>query len=141
MAAAVVAVPMIILVIIGDLLWINFLAIPVAFIGGAVVSVAIMSRAGVDLDEAGIHPLLPGSLRRLHVPWHLITDIRAERRGTKTVPVVYIASQKVWRLRVPYDSSLLGGDPQFDKKICTMRNMWETYHSWRRDLSGIRSCS
>ncbi|HZE39234.1 MAG TPA: hypothetical protein VE172_10525 [Stackebrandtia sp.] len=133
LVAVVVAIPVVLLAARGVLLWIEVALVPVVAVAGALLATPLARRGGIDLDEVGVHPVLPGAVRREYAPWHRIKDIRAERRGTRTVPVIYLDSGKTWRLRVPYDGPLLGGDPHFDEKVCTLRQLWETYHSWQKD--------
>jgi hypothetical protein len=132
LTSAVVAVPVAVRFVGGNLMSAELIAVPLAFVAGALVSAPLLRRGGVDVDETGIHPVLPGAARRDHAAWQQIIDIRAERRGARTVPVVYMKSGRAWRLRVPYDGPLLGRDPHFDEKLCTLRNMWDTYKSWQR---------
>lgn len=132
LTAAVVAVPVLILWTRGGLVWAEVLLLPVACVAGALLAAPLLRRGGVDVDETGVHPVVPGPTRRDYAPWHHIVDIRAERRGARTVPVIYLDSGRSWRLRVPYDGILLSRDPHFDEKLSTIRNMWETY---RRDFT------
>lgn len=134
LTAAVVAVPVAVLWINGGLVWTEVLLLPVACVAGALLAGPLLRRGGIDVDELGVHPVVPGPTRREYAPWHAIVDIRAERRGARTVPVIYLDGGRSWRLRVPYDGIALGGDPHFDEKLSTIRNMWETY---RRDVNGF----
>lgn len=111
--------------------WWELAAVPAAFAVGMAFTLPLVRRGGVDLDEFGVRPVLSGPARRECAPWQDIVDIRAERRGSRTVPVIYLESGKVWRLRVPYDGGFLGRDPLFDQKLGTMRNMWDNYRNWR----------
>ncbi|MCH7230982.1 hypothetical protein L0U85_08980 [Glycomyces sp. L485] len=93
-------------------------------------------RAGVVLDEHGIHPIVqpavsPKADRYAH--WTRVGDIRAERRRGRTVPVVYLLddAQQPWRLRAPYSGRGMAADPELDEKIFVMRSLWETYKSGR----------
>ncbi|MGH8794985.1 MAG: hypothetical protein ACRDXX_20380 [Stackebrandtia sp.] len=128
---AVIAAAATVLVTAGDVPGLELLAVPAAFVAGAAVAFPLVRRGGVDLDESGVRPVIPGPARRECASWQDIVELRAERRGARTVPVIYLDSGKVWRLRTPYDGVLLGGDPHFDEKVCTMRNMWETYRNWQ----------
>lgn len=132
LTAVVVAVPVVILWIQGGLVWVEVLLLPVACVAGALLAAPLLRRGGVDVDETGVHPVIPGPARREYAPWHDIVDIRAERRGARTVPVIYLDGGRSWRLRVPYDGVVLGRDPHFDEKLSTVRNMWETF---RRDIT------
>lgn len=133
LTAVVVAIPVVVLWARGELVWWEVLLLPVGCVAGALLAAPLLRRGGIDVDESGVHPVIPGPARREFAPWHHINDIRAERRGARTVPVIYLDGDRSWRLRVPYDGVLLGGDPHFDEKLCTIRNMWETHHTWQRD--------
>lgn len=132
MTAAVVAVPVAVLWLFGSLTWHEALLLPAACLIGALVAAPLLRRGGVEVDERGLRPILPGPARRRGVDWHQIRDIRAERRGARTVPVVHRDGGRSWRLRVPYDGPLLSRDPRFDEKLYTIRSVWETY---RRDVT------
>ncbi|THV38632.1 hypothetical protein [Glycomyces buryatensis] len=82
-------------------------------------------KLGVVVDDEGIHPFeSPRS-----VPWTQVADIRAERRGTRAVPVVYLTGPAggTWRLRAPYSGRALAVDEQLDEKIFVMRTLWEVH--------------
>ncbi|WP_100444605.1 hypothetical protein [Glycomyces xiaoerkulensis] len=102
-------------------------------IGLAVVALAVLvalrgaRRVGVVLDRSGVHPIAGRPDR--YARWTRITDIRAERRGGRTVPVVYLhdPAQPPWRLRAPYSGRALAADDELDMKIFVMRSLWESY--------------
>lgn len=96
------------------------------------LSLPMTRRGGIVADGTGIRPSRRVSPHQM-AAWHSITDVRAERRACRTVPVVYLESGHTWRLRVPYDGVLLGADPRFDEKLCAIRNMWDAYRLWRRN--------
>jgi hypothetical protein len=95
---------------------------------GAAGGLARGPRVGVDVDDVGLHrrPPAPPGL----VDWTEIVDIRAERRGARTVVAVYLDSGVVSRLPAPYHGRWLGADPQFEWKLFTLRNLWATHRSW-----------
>ncbi|GAA4898391.1 hypothetical protein LX16_0942 [Stackebrandtia albiflava] len=97
---------------------------------GAVFAATHAVRGGIVLDETGVRPTGARSWR-MRAEWHLVTEIRAERRGCRTVPVVYLASGRTWRLPAPYDAGLLERDTRFDQKLCVIRNLWVTHRSRR----------
>jgi hypothetical protein len=96
--------------------------------GGAFAGLAYGRDSGVDADDLGIHlvPARPGGL----VPWQRVVDLRAERRGARTVVAVYAESGSVTRLRAPYDGQLLASDPEFERKLFMLRNLWETHRTF-----------
>ncbi|MDA1366787.1 hypothetical protein [Glycomyces algeriensis] len=87
---------------------------------------------GVVLDERGIHPLKAVASQKhteRFAAWTDIADIRAERRASRTVPVVYLLDpeQKPWRLQAPYSGRVLSTDDELDEKIFVMRSIWDAY--------------
>ncbi|HET6213797.1 MAG TPA: hypothetical protein VFE14_13115 [Micromonosporaceae bacterium] len=99
---------------------------------GAVLGAATGRDAGVDADDLGLHrvPGYPPAWPPPLAPWGRIADIRAERRRSRTGVVVYLDTGVVQRLAAPYDGPLLSHDPQFESKLFTLRNLWETHRSW-----------
>lgn len=105
----------------------TFLVVPI-MVALVFVAVAGVARGqSVGATEAG---LVRGGRRA--VAWQHITDIRTERRGSRTVVRVYLDSGGSWRCHAPYDGLLLSGDPEFEQKYFTLRNLWETYRNWGR---------
>ncbi len=96
--------------------------------GVLVVVVVFGMPVGVDADDHGLHAV-PRSLR-LSASWPDIVDVRAERRRSRTVVVVYLGSGAVLLLRAPYDGRLLAHDPGFERKMFTLLNVWETHRNW-----------
>jgi hypothetical protein len=87
---------------------------------------------GVVLDERGVHPLKAVASQKhtgRFAAWTDIADIRAERRASRTVPVVYLIDpeQKPWRLQAPYSGRGLSTDDELDEKIFVMRSLWDAY--------------
>ncbi|WP_205328107.1 hypothetical protein [Glycomyces sp. YM15] len=87
---------------------------------------------GVVLDERGVHPLKAVASQKhteRFAAWTDIADIRAERRASRTVPVVYLLDpeQKPWRLQAPYSGRALSTDDDLDEKIFVMRSLWDAY--------------
>ncbi|MGH8880889.1 MAG: hypothetical protein ACRD0P_26635, partial [Stackebrandtia sp.] len=70
LTAVVVAVPVVVLGIRGDLVWIEVLILPVACVAGSLLATPLLRRGGVDLDESGVHPVIPGPARPEYAPWH-----------------------------------------------------------------------
>jgi hypothetical protein len=120
--------------VVGGLIWpvavVTFLFVGTG--GGALLGALGGRDAGVDADDLGLHrvpaypPLSPPPL----APWREIADIRAERRGGRTVIAIYLASGLVLRLAAPYDGRLFAHDPEFESKLFTLRHLWETHRSW-----------
>ena len=96
------------------------------------VAYAGARNRGVVLDERGIHPLRALAAQKhtaRYAAWTDIADIRAERRASRTVPVVYLLDpeQKPWRLQAPYSGRGLSVDDALDEKIFMMRSIWDAY--------------
>lgn len=83
---------------------------------------------GVDVDDLGIHtvPRTAGG----DAAWHRIEDVRAERRAGRTHVAVYLDSGQIVRLLAPYDGGLVARDPEFERKVFMLRNLWETHRSF-----------
>lgn len=130
--AAVVSIPLTVALLLhDDMRWLELVVPLLVWATVTLVALPLIRRGGIILDEVGIRPSNPSS-RRQQASWHLIVEVRAERRAARTVPVVYLRSGRTWRLRVPYNGMLLGTDPRFDEKLCVIRNMWDTYRSWQQ---------
>lgn len=96
------------------------------------VAYAGARNRGVVLDERGIHPLKAVASQKhteRYAAWTDVADIRAERRASRTVPVVYLLDpeQKPWRLQAPYSGRGLSVDDELDEKIFVMRSIWDAY--------------
>jgi hypothetical protein len=100
------------------------------------VAYAGARNRGVMLDERGIHPIKAVASQKhteRFAAWTDIADIRAERRASRTVPVVYLLDpdQKPWRLQAPYSGRALSTDDELDEKIFVMRSLWDAYKRGR----------
>lgn len=96
------------------------------------VAYASARNRGVVLDERGIHPLKAVASQKhtdRYAAWTDVADIRAERRASRTVPVVYLLDpeQKPWRLQAQYSGRGLSVDDELDEKIFVMRSIWDAY--------------
>ncbi len=100
------------------------LPVPVGVVAGLLGGTGV----GVDVDDLGIHrvPPVPSSF----APWVAVADLRAERRAGRTVVALYLDSGAVIRLAAPYDGRLLGRDPEFERKLFTLRHLWEMHRRW-----------
>jgi hypothetical protein len=113
--------------------WLVAVAFAVPLAAGAVLGPAFIGESGADVDDLGIHRApanQPALAPWRFAPWRGIVDIRAERRGPRTVVAVYLDSGVMHQLAAPYDGRLLAGDPDFERKLFTLRNLWETHRSW-----------
>jgi hypothetical protein len=92
-------------------------------LGGA-AGVLVGRRFGTDIDDGGIR-LVPGFTHAVQ-PWSRVVDLRAERRGARTVISVYLESGEAVQLRAPYDGELLAADPQFELKLFALSHLWRS---------------
>ncbi|MFG1604152.1 hypothetical protein [Actinoplanes sp. NPDC049265] len=82
----------------------------------------LMARRGTRIDARGIRTA--GG----HEPWDHVVDLRAERRGARTVVSVYLVSGASMQLAAPYSGDgLLAADPQFDLKVSALSHLWRSH--------------
>ncbi|GAA3343386.1 hypothetical protein GCM10020358_42410 [Amorphoplanes nipponensis] len=60
-------------------------------------------------------------------PWSRVVDLRAERRGARTVVSVYLESGASVQLRAPYSGELFAADPQFELKVFALSHLWRSH--------------
>jgi hypothetical protein len=92
---------------------------------GGITGVLVGRRFGTDIDAGGIR-LVPGFTHGVE-PWSHVVDLRAERRGARTVVSVYLESGQAVRLRAPYDGEFLAADPQFERKLFALSHLWRSH--------------
>jgi hypothetical protein len=107
-------------------LWLG--GIGAALLIGVLVGLSTTRHGGVDADDLGIHRVPP--MPRSFAPWQRIVEIQAERRRGRTVVAVWLDSGEVLRLWAPFDGRGLSRDHEFEQKLFTLRNLWETHRSW-----------
>lgn len=105
------------------LLWVAMAVGPP--VAGAVAGVLMGRRTGIDIDASGIR-LLPGFARAVQ-PWTRVVDLRAERRGGRTVVSVYLDSGAAVQLPAPYDGALLAADPHFERKLFALSQLCRSH--------------
>jgi hypothetical protein len=92
---------------------------------GALLGVLVRRRTGTQI--------CPGGIRTLSVagdglaPWHRVVDLRAERRGARTVVSVYLDSGASLQLRAPYSGEFFAADPQFESKMFALSHLWRSH--------------
>ena len=94
------------------------LGLPVA---GAVAGLLAGRVTGTQISARGIRT---GSVV---APWDEVVDLRAERRGGRTVVSVYLDSGESLQLRAPYSGELFAADPKFEGKMFTLSHLWRSH--------------
>jgi hypothetical protein len=92
-------------------------------LAGALAGVLLRRRSRTDIDAGGIRtPFGPGI-----EPWSRVVDLRAERRGARTVVSVYLESGASVQLRAPYSGGLFAADPRFELKVFALSHLWRSH--------------
>jgi hypothetical protein len=105
---------------------VHWIAVAAALAVMAVVAL-LTRRRGVAATEAGLRAV--GPRRPRQATWQQVVDVRTERRGNRGVVLVDLDTGRVWRLAAPYDGPVLDRDPEFEEKLFTLRDLWETYRT------------
>jgi hypothetical protein len=95
---------------------------PVLAVAGVPVGVLAGRRRGTEITARGIR-----TATRPVEPWSRIVDLRAERRGARTVVSVYLESGASLQLAAPYSGELFAADPQFELKVFALANLWRSH--------------
>ncbi|GAA2621544.1 hypothetical protein Adu01nite_00380 [Paractinoplanes durhamensis] len=124
-AAMLVAVVLALVGRIGPPLWIW----PVLAFGppmaGAGAGLLARRFTATELGAGGIRTLSVGGGGI--APWHRVVDMRAERRGGRTVVSVYLDSGASVQLNAPYSGDLFAADPQFEVKMFALSHIWRSH--------------
>lgn len=86
---------------------------------------AVGRRLGTDVDAGGIRTV--SAFTRAVQPWSRVVDLRAERRGNRTVVAVYLDSGGSMQLTAPYDGGLFAADPRFESKVFALAHLWRSH--------------
>jgi uncharacterized iron-regulated membrane protein len=92
---------------------------------GSVLGVLLGRRYGTDIDAGGIHRVR--AFASGVEPWSQVVDLRAERRGGRTVVSVYLDSGASVQLPAPYDGEFFAADPQFERKLFALSHLWRSH--------------
>jgi hypothetical protein len=101
-------------------LWLLLLFVPPA--AGALGGVLLGRRTGTEISARGIR-----TATRAVEPWSRVVDMRAERRGARTVVSVYLESGKHLQLAAPYSGEWFAADPQFELKVFALSHLWRSH--------------
>ncbi len=95
---------------------------PVLAVAGVPAGVLLGRRSGTEITARGIR-----TATRPLEPWSRVVDLRAERRGARTVVSVYLESGASLQLAAPYSGELFAADPQFELKVFALVNLWRSH--------------
>ncbi|MEU4688041.1 hypothetical protein [Actinoplanes sp. NPDC023714] len=104
-------------------MWAALLLVPLLL--GAVLGVAAGRRTGVEVGNRGIRTT--SVFAEGVAPWQQVVDLRAERRGRRTVVSVYLESGDSVQLHAPYSGGFFAADPQFELKLFTLSHLWRSH--------------
>jgi hypothetical protein len=96
-------------------------ALPVT---GAAGGMLLGPRRGIEIDAGGIRTGRPSVT---DVEWDRVVDLRAERRGGRTVVSIYLDSGASRQLCAPYSGEFFAADPQFERKVSALSHLWRSH--------------
>jgi hypothetical protein len=94
-------------------------------LGGAALGVPVGRRTGVEIGAGGIR--MRSVFADGIAPWNRVVDLRAERRGGRTVVSVYLDSGASVQLQAPYTGEFFAADPQFESKMFALSHLWRSH--------------
>jgi hypothetical protein len=94
-------------------------------LAGAVLGPPVGRRTGTEICERGIR--IQSVFADGMAPWSRVVDVRAERRGARTVVSVYLDSGASLQLQAPYSGELFAADPQFESKMFALSHLWRSH--------------
>jgi hypothetical protein len=92
---------------------------------GVAAGVLLRLRLGTAAVADGIRTVTPSG--EDVEPWSRVVDLRAERRGARTVVSVYLESGASVQLRAPYSGELFAADPRFEQKVFALSQLWRCH--------------
>jgi hypothetical protein len=107
----------------GGATWIGLTVAPPS--GGALVGVLVGRVTGTQISAGGIRTL--SVFTDGVAPWDEVVDVRAERRGARTVVSVYLDSGASVQLQAPYSGELFAADPRFEGKMYALSYLWRSH--------------
>jgi hypothetical protein len=90
--------------------------------GALIGTPACRRRSGVRICADGIRT---GSSQVTQ--WDQVVDLRAERRGGRTVVSIYLESGANLQLQAPYSGELFAADPRFEGKMFALSSLWRSH--------------
>ncbi|MBL7253767.1 hypothetical protein [Paractinoplanes lichenicola] len=103
--------------------WFGLTVVPPS--GGALVGVLVGRVTGTQISARGIRTL--SVFTDGVAPWDEVVDVRAERRGARTVVSVYLDSGASVQLQAPYSGELFAADPRFEGKMYALSHLWRSH--------------
>ncbi|MCM4083244.1 hypothetical protein [Paractinoplanes hotanensis] len=105
------------------LVWVAALAGPTA--AGGLIGVFMGRFTGTQISARGIRTVsvFNGGI----ATWNEVVDLRAERRGGRTVVSVYLDSGASVQLQAPYSGGLFAADPKFEGKMFALSHLWRSH--------------
>ena len=91
-------------------------------LAGALGGVLLGRRSGTEISARGIR-----TAAHSVAPWSRVVDMRAERRGGRTVVSVYLDSGASMQLAAPYSGGWFAADPRFELKVFTLSQLWRSH--------------
>jgi hypothetical protein len=94
-------------------------------LAGAMLGPPVGRRTGTEICAGGIriHSVFADGI----APWNRVVDLRAERRGARTVVSVYLDSGASLQLQAPYSGELFAADPHFESKMFALSHLWRSH--------------
>jgi len=102
--------------------WLWVLLVLVPPVAGAAGGVLLGRRTGTEITARGIRTAACPVQ-----PWSRVVDLRAERRGTRTVVSVYLDSGASVQLAAPYSGEWFAADPRFELKVFALAQLWRSH--------------
>lgn len=103
--------------------WTVLILLPLT--AGAVAGPVAGRRTGIEVGAGGIRT--SSVFEEGEAPWSRVVDLRAERRGRRTVVSVYLDSGTSVQLHAPYSGGLFAADPQFEFKVFALSHLWRSH--------------
>jgi hypothetical protein len=104
--------------------WWGFVLLAPPIVAG-LAGLLLGRRQGTEIGYDGIRTVT--TFAQGVEPWSSVVDLRAERRGARTVVSVYLDSGASLQLRAPYSGELFAADPQFEMKVFALSHLWRSH--------------
>ena len=103
--------------------WVAALAGPTAI--GGLIGVLVGRFTSTQISARGIRTV--SVFNDGVATWNEVVDLRAERRGGRTVVSVYLESGASVQLQAPYSGGLFAADPKFEGKMFALSHLWRSH--------------